>query len=102
MTARRPGKKPRPTSGPEPVPSANDLAPPPGLRAPPEGRGRHAVVASVDRRVVEAPDGVLGDDSWQQEEIEWDRRRERRLVWQSLVAFVVVAALVLAGRVQGW
>lgn len=102
MTARRPDEGARPTTGPAPVPGAHDLAPPPAPGVRQEGHGRHAAVASAGRRAVEAPGGVLGDDSWQQREIERDRRRERRLVWQSLVAFAVVAALVLAGRVQGW
>ncbi len=102
MTAKDTGKAPRSTDGPEPVAGANDLAPPSGLRALPDSHGRHAAVVAADGQAVDAPGADLGGDAWQQEEIELDRRRERRLVWQSLVAFAVVAALVLAGRVQGW
>ncbi|HEY0118449.1 MAG TPA: hypothetical protein VGC04_06695 [Cellulomonas sp.] len=58
-------------------------------------------VAVTAGQVAGTPELDLGDDSWQREEIESDRRRERRLVWQSLAALAVVAALVVAGRVLG-
>lgn len=101
MTSADTGGERRPTVAAEPERRANDLAPPLGPGTPPDHHGRHAVAAVAAGQAGWAPEMDLGDDSWQQQEIEADRRRERRLVWQSLIALAVVAALVLVGRVLG-
>ena len=51
-------------------------------------------------RVPDGPDGpaLTREHAEQVAEIESDRRLERRLVLQSLLAILVVVALVVAGR----